>query len=186
MSFLGKIDEFMPDSEAWSAYVERVELFFEANDVSENKRVPVLLSAVGAARHGLLQNLVQPAVPKEKSFKEIVDILRSHFEPKPLVKAERFRFNQCCQKQRETVLEFTASLKQSAVHCEFGAGLGDALRDGFVSGKRKLLSEDRLSFTRQLKKMEDHNGGVHKMQVKAPHKGQDGCYRCKGKRKSHS
>ena len=90
---IGQIQEFCPDSESFAAYVERVELFFTANDIPAEKKVPVFLSVVGGTTYGLLRNLLAPASPKDKSFKEIVDTPKAHFEPKPLVIAERFHFH---------------------------------------------------------------------------------------------
>ena len=47
MAKFGCIQEFQPESESITAYFERLEMFFAANDVEEDKRVPVLLSVVG-------------------------------------------------------------------------------------------------------------------------------------------
>lgn len=58
MAFLGKMNEFKSDTESFSAHVERVELFFEANDIGNDKWIAMLLSAVGSATYGLLRNLV--------------------------------------------------------------------------------------------------------------------------------
>ncbi|KAL0147739.1 hypothetical protein M9458_056945, partial [Cirrhinus mrigala] len=60
MAQIGRPDEYKPENESWSAYIERVELFMIANDVNEAKQVATLLSAMGAYTYGLLWNLVQP------------------------------------------------------------------------------------------------------------------------------
>uniref|UniRef100_A0AAV2LWK9 Retrotransposon gag domain-containing protein n=1 Tax=Knipowitschia caucasica TaxID=637954 RepID=A0AAV2LWK9_KNICA len=152
--FSQRPDEFKPEHETWSAYVERMELLFEAHDVDDGKKVPVLLSSVGAATYGLLRNLVQPDKPKDKTFDQVVTILRDYYEPKPLVIAERFRYRKCVQKSGQTATEYAAELRQLAAKCDFGDRLDEALRDGFVSGvsseacQCKLLSEDRLTFAR--------------------------------------
>ena len=73
-------------------YIERLEQFFQANDIAVEKQVATLLSVMGAATYGLLRNLVQPNKSKDKTFDEIVAILKEHFEPKPLLVAERFHF----------------------------------------------------------------------------------------------
>ena len=78
---IGKISEFDPETESVSSYVERVEFFFSANDVPAAKHVPVLLSAIGGKMYDLLRNLLAPAALKDKSFKELVTALKSHFEP---------------------------------------------------------------------------------------------------------
>ena len=66
MARLGHINEFDSEKETISAYLERVEMFFQANDVKTEKRVPVLLSVIGAKTYTLLRNLITPATPKDE------------------------------------------------------------------------------------------------------------------------
>ena len=105
---IGKLSEFVPGKETVAAYSERVQLFLTANDVPEAKHVAVLLSAIGADTYGLLRNLVTPANPKDKSDKDLIEVLEKHFEPKPLVIAERFHFHRRYQQAGETVADFAA------------------------------------------------------------------------------
>ncbi|XP_076840966.1 uncharacterized protein LOC143485419 [Brachyhypopomus gauderio] len=211
MANFAKPDEFNPENEQWTAYVERMELFFEAHDVEDEKRVATLLSSVGASAYGLLRNLIQPLKPKDKTFDEIVVIMSNYYEPKPLVVAERFRFRRRVQKNDATVAQFAADLKQLAARCNFGDRLDEALRDGFVSGIRdeacqhKLLSTDGLTFaraqeialnmeaahrdTRQLRQSETPSASsVHKVKEKQKPSpsAQAACYRCRGKNHSPS
>ena len=65
---LGTLQEFQPDAEPIAAYLERVNLYFEANDIKEDQQVVVLLAG-------------------------LVKLLTDHFEPKPLMIAERFYFH---------------------------------------------------------------------------------------------
>ncbi|XP_063861687.1 uncharacterized protein LOC135101528 [Scylla paramamosain] len=39
MGFIGKVEEFNQDAEVWTQYVERLEHFFEANDIIEEKPI---------------------------------------------------------------------------------------------------------------------------------------------------
>ena len=43
----GHLETFNPDSETIVAYLERVELFLQANAVAEEKKVAVFLSVIG-------------------------------------------------------------------------------------------------------------------------------------------
>lgn len=205
MTNFARPDEFKPENEPWSAYVERMELFFEAYGVEDDKKVPTLLSTMGASAYGLLRNLVQPDKPKDKSFVQIVAALKGYYEPKPLIIAERFRFRKCVQKSNESAAQFAAELQQLASNCDFGDRLDEALRDGFVSGinndacQRKLLSEDGLTFARALeiamnmetahrdvqllRKGDGASASVHKVNEKQRHSpsAHKDCYRCKGK-----
>ena len=76
MGKFGQIQEFELDNESFSMYIERLELFFEANDVPDGKRVPVLLSLTGAKNYALLRSLVAPSLPKDKSFVQLVTMLK--------------------------------------------------------------------------------------------------------------
>ena len=89
----GQIDEFRPDCESITTYIERTNLFLTANDVSDDKVVAVFLSVIGGKTYALLRSLLAPALPQEKSYQELVETLKRHYEPKSLVIAERFHFH---------------------------------------------------------------------------------------------
>ena len=133
-STVGRLTEFDPRNDSITAYVERVNLYFMANEVADGKKVAVFLSAIGPKTYALLRNLTTPAAPAEKSFTQIVEILKGHYEPKPLVIAEHFNFHRRTQHARESVTNFAAELQRLTIHCEFGAHLDEALRDRFVCG----------------------------------------------------
>ena len=90
MARLGRVNEFVPEKETISAYLERVEMFFLANDISEDKKVPVLLSVIGATTYALLRNLVTPAAPKDKEYATLCKLLKDHYEPTPIIIAEQY------------------------------------------------------------------------------------------------
>lgn len=79
--------------------------------------------------------------------------LKAHYEPKPLVIAERFNFYQRRQQQGESIVEFVADLRRLTTKCEFEDFLDQALRDRFVCGirsesvQKKLLTEDHKKLT---------------------------------------
>ena len=60
-------------------------LFFNANSVTEDKKVAVFFSVIRGKSYGFLWNLFTPDIPKDKTFLEIVTVLKSHFEPKSLI-----------------------------------------------------------------------------------------------------
>lgn len=107
-----------------------------ANAIADEKLVPSLLTVVGAKHYSLLRGLVSPMLPKDKTFDEIVE---QHYDPAPIVIAERFHFYQRSQKPGESIAEYLAALCQLASQCKFGNFLSEALRDRLVCG---LLSEN--------------------------------------------
>ena len=97
-----------------------------------------------------------PNLPKDKDYDSLADVLKQHFDPKPLVIAERFHFYKRVQSSTESIAEFVADLRRLSIHCEFGTFLNEALRDRFVCGvedqhiQKKLLAEDGLTMARAL------------------------------------
>lgn len=156
-SSIGKLEAFDEACEDWITYVERVEQYFLANDVETNKKVPVLLTVIGGKTYSLLRTLTSPAKPSTKTFDEIVTILQGHLSPKPLIIAERFRFHKRDQREDESINSYVAQLKKLSEHCEFGANLGDSLRDRIVCGlhnesiQKRLLVEANLTFDKAVK-----------------------------------
>ena len=114
MATLGKLDEFKQDAEPFQAYLERVNIFFAANDIAEDKKVPVFFSTIAVTTYGLLCNLVAPDTPMAKGLKELTDKLSKHFEPKPIIIAERFHFYKRNQLQTESTAVFIAELRHLA------------------------------------------------------------------------
>ena len=151
---IGKLDEFNPANDSITAYVERAQLYMEANSVPEDKKVAVFLSAIGGKTYSLLRNLLTPTLPKEKTFEQIVTVLKNHFEPKLLEIVEHFNFNRKQQGPEETVSQYVAELHRLSTYCNYGAFLNAALRDRFVCGlkseatQKKRLTESDLTFTR--------------------------------------
>ena len=69
----GKINEYENDKEDWICYVERIILFFEANEIQEeSKKKAILLSSVGPETYKVIKSLAIPSKPTEKTFEEIV------------------------------------------------------------------------------------------------------------------
>ena len=62
-------------------------------------------------------------------YKELKTLLKAHYDPKPLVIAERFLFYRRDQTAEESVSEFLVELRRLASHCEYGQFLDDALLD---------------------------------------------------------
>ena len=119
MATVGHIEAFNSDNERITTYLERVELFFVANEVKEDKQVATLLSVIGSKTYALLSDLLAPIKPADKPLKDLKEALQTHFEPKPVVIAERFHFHRRNQEPGETVAEYEAELRRLASSCKF-------------------------------------------------------------------
>ena len=80
------------------------------------------------------------------------ELLVSHYSPRPILIAERYKFLRRNQHESETVAQFVVELKRLALKCELGTFLEEALRDRLVCGlksvqiQKKLLAERDLTF----------------------------------------
>ena len=137
-------EKFDPETESILAYLERIEIYFAANEIKEEKKVPVFLNAIGKQTYGVLRNLLAPAKPSEKTMEELTKALKSHFEPKKVVIAKRFHFYRRNQGSGETVADYVAELRKLATHCDFKENLEEAIRDRLVCGLRREATQRRL------------------------------------------
>lgn len=120
MATIGKIGEFREERESFLCYLERFEQFLAANDVAAERRVPIFLSVIGPIAYGVLKNLVQPALPKDKDHTALTKAVKDHYHPKPIVISERFKFHKRNQKEGEKVSDYVVDLKKLSTDCEFG------------------------------------------------------------------
>lgn len=150
----GRLEEFNPEAGPFSAYLERAEIFFAANSIADDKKVPIFLHAIGATVYSTLRDLLAPANPVTVPFADITATLKSHYEPKSLVIVERFHFHKREQATGESIAEYVAELRRLAAKCAFAGHLDEALRDRFVCGlkseatQKRLLTESDLTIAR--------------------------------------
>ncbi len=158
MALFGQIGEFIPEQEEWPQYVERLEHFLCANAITnEERKRAVFLSTIGPKVYKLLCSLLSPVKPVDKSFAELVDVLKSHYSPKPSVIVQRFRFHTRFRRPGESAATFLSELRSIAQYCNFDTTLNDMLRDRLVCGinddyiQRRLLAEADLTLESAMK-----------------------------------
>ncbi|XP_062400896.1 uncharacterized protein K02A2.6-like [Sardina pilchardus] len=175
-AMVGTLTAFDSQTQTWEEYVEVLGHFFVANGITdEGKKRAILLSSVGSRTYSLMRNLLSPHKPGEKSYKDLTDLLQSHYNPKPSEIVQRFKFNSRTRATTETVTEYVAVLRELAQHCNYGDKLMEMLRDRLVCGvaddrmQRRLLAEPELTFEKALKvalAMETANRDVRDLQLK--------------------
>ena len=157
MALFGQLGEFVEGQEEWQQYAERMGHFLAANGVTtEERKRSIFLLVIGPKTYKLLCSLVSPNKPGDKSFAELVQALKSHYNPEPSEIVERYKFHTRFRKPGESVATFVSELRTLAQTCNFGDSLGDMLRDHLVCGinddyiQRRLLSEPRLDFKKAM------------------------------------
>lgn len=159
-SLIGHVEEFdVGQPSTWDAYAERLEFYFEANEIKTDiQKKAVLFSVCGARTYAIIRSLISPACPKDKTFKEIVAITKSHFAPNPSEIYQRFKFHRRNQHMNEGIATYIAELRRLAEHCKFDSSLESTLRDRLVCGirdealQRRLLAENTLTFAQAQEK----------------------------------
>lgn len=177
MATIGSLPPFDAKVQAWEEYCEIMEHFFTANDITEgDKKKSILLSVVGAQTYSLMRNLLSPEKPGDKTFAQLVTLLKNHFNPKPSEIVQRFKFDSRMRRPTESVAEYVAELRKLAQDCNYGETLPQMLRDRLGCGinddriQRRLLSETNLTFESALslaQAMESANKNVQDLQAKA-------------------
>ena len=172
---MAKLKEYNNDDD-WLQYVERLEFYFEAQDITDGgKKRATLLSVCGAQTYKLICDLVAPQKPKDKTFAELKDVVQKHLKPKPSVIVQRYKFHTRGQHSGESVACFVAGLRHIAQDCNFGDQLSDQLRDRLVCGisservQRRLLAEPNLTFENAFSlatAMETANRNASELQTK--------------------
>lgn len=139
---------------SWKSYKQRLELFFEANNVTcATKKRAIFLTSVGEETYEVVSALAMPKEPGELSYDVIITKLTDYFNPTPNEIVQRYHFNQRVQRKDETLSHFVADLRKLSEHCNF-TELDKMLRDRIVCGvldeglQRKLFAEPDLDYKR--------------------------------------
>ena len=78
---IGTLTEFKPKSEKTEAYLERVQLCFDANRIKEDNQVADLLTVIGSSIYALLSSLLAPRKLYEKSLQSYPRVFDAILSP---------------------------------------------------------------------------------------------------------
>jgi len=93
MALIGKMEEYN-ENDSWIEYTERLEYYFAASEIRDNnKKRAVLLGVCGGKTYKPIRNLVNSRKPTNKSFAELVNLVKNHLNHRPSTIAYRFKFN---------------------------------------------------------------------------------------------
>ncbi|XP_037297354.1 uncharacterized protein LOC119190175 [Manduca sexta] len=155
---IGKVREFDVRSGVWSSYIDRLNMYFKVNKVTDDLKLPTLIATMGDEAYELLVNLASPSKPSELQYAHVCELLRQHLQPTPSSLAERYRFRQKRQGSGEDIATFVAELKKLSRDCKFKEKLNENLRDQFICGlnsdvirQRLFAEEDTITFAEAVK-----------------------------------
>ena len=190
-ALIGCIEIFDIQSDNWLDYIEKVEQYFIANEITvEAKKKGTLLTVIGGEAYKLLRNLTELNKPTEKTYDQIVTILKAHLYPKTYSHCGTMEVLSAKSEHRRTI-NYLAELRSLSRYCNFQAFLDEAIRDKFVCGpinssiRKRLLTEDNLTldtaiklaisleFSNQENEMMNNHGSVYQS-----YKEKRRCFRC--------
>ena len=122
-STIGTLTEFKPKSKKIKAYLERVQLFFNANGITDDNQVTVLLTVIGSSTYTLLSSLL---VALCKPCENYLPSCPRHFDSKPSVIEDCFHFHRHNQASGESISEYVGELRRLGTYCQFGNYLWDS------------------------------------------------------------
>ncbi|UYV65508.1 K02A2.6-like [Cordylochernes scorpioides] len=85
--------EYNEETETFETFYERLEQFLILEEAGDEKKKAYLLTLMGSKTYGVLKNLCSLILPKNKTFDDLIDILKRHFSPKRSIVVESSRRN---------------------------------------------------------------------------------------------
>lgn len=144
MSMFGQLPYFNPNYSDWIVYTERLEQYFEANEIDAEKRKALLLTSLYDSVYKMLRDVCHPQLPKDKTIDELLQLLDKQFVIRTSIFRERRAFYTAKQERHEKIAVWFARLNKLSIDCKFGKYNNDVLLDRFISGIRSSAILDRL------------------------------------------
>ena len=87
--------------------------------------------SVGSKVFSTLSDLTAPDLPSDKTYGELIDLLKAHYVTKPSYHRSLCLFQRRVKKSDESLEQLYADLKRLAKDCNFGTTFDERLRDQF-------------------------------------------------------
>lgn len=117
-----------------------------------DRRTETVLTVCGPTAYEVLRNLAQPAQLKDKSYSDLVALMKKHLDPTSLCIMYRYTLFTAIRKPGESIATYVSHLQAIAAYEE--GSLKEMLQDAFVFGindpqiQRRLFQEKAdASFT---------------------------------------
>ena len=119
------------DGVAFTDYSKRLNAYFIANNIkgqvaADKKKVAITISLIDKTDYSTRKDLCLPALPADKTYDQLTQILKDFYKPKVLEVAETYRFHDTVQNEIESVTGYAKKLKRLAVDCNFSIRWGSS------------------------------------------------------------
>ena len=111
MATHGSVVQFNPNKEEWTSYVERLNYYLIANEVTDDaKKCAILMSGCGLTTYKTIQSLVDSDTQKRIKYTELIQILMNHCDPKLSSIMQQFKFYNRIRAKDESIAIYIAAL----------------------------------------------------------------------------
>lgn len=121
------------EKDDWEQFVERMEFYFIANNVTEEvKKRVMFLTKVSAKTYALIKKICAPQKPDKIALEDIIKWTTDYLKPKVNVTVLRSQFRRRMQGKDESAPQYIAALKELAIKCEF-KDIDDSIKDQMIT-----------------------------------------------------
>jgi hypothetical protein len=131
----------------WEEWLQNIEMYFIAANITDDKRKQALLLYVGGNE---LRKIHKTLDNGSIIYKETIELLNKHFEIDKNITYERHKFRSRSQNQNESTVSYITELRRLAKSCQFDEySSEEAIIDQFIENcqstklRRQLLKESK-------------------------------------------
>lgn len=133
-------------------YFKRFEWALELSKILGNQHANYARVHVGSKLNNALKFLINPRISEDLTYKELKQILISHFHRAKNKYAKSIRFRHITRQSGETIASFALRLRQGAAHCEYGEFLDRMLTEQLLHGLATREMCDEIVATKSLRR----------------------------------
>ncbi|XP_063370563.1 uncharacterized protein LOC134658828 [Cydia amplana] len=141
MTALGELKPF--DGEKWEVFEQQFECFILVNDITEDKKVPLLITKLTAKVFETLTYLCSPKQPKTFTYQDLIKKLQDKYVKTLSTTLERAEFRKRNQLPNEKIQDYALELRKLAGKCNF-KDIDDQIKEKFMEGVSSKLIKFEL------------------------------------------
>ncbi|XP_052751504.1 uncharacterized protein K02A2.6-like [Galleria mellonella] len=137
--------------ESFGSYIQRLNNYINLKGVtSPVTKLQIFLNCIGAKYYQVLKNINAPDTLENKTYEQLVEILKNHIAPEPGEVAQQHKFCLRIQNENESIANYVAGLKEIGGKCNFicnsckSTTFDTHLRVQFIRGLRSSEIKERL------------------------------------------
>lgn len=96
----------------WNLYVEKLDKFFIANLIENDRKVSVLITMIGADTCHILKELCDPVLPNTLGYEHLCSLLSKQFSSKIAIFRQPTKFYELKQNNCESINEWYVRIKK--------------------------------------------------------------------------